>query len=219
MPEDAGLDVDFDDPGALDRELARIQGDAAGVVQPKVAEVEVAPGQVVTSDRTIEFLGERFRLADKVGLMPLLKFSAHSDLSTSDPGALAAMYAMLRDCIHPGNPGCGDCEACDPDRCGECRGCARVQAGADEAASPCLVNRPDPMRCKDYDPGDWARFEHHAIDAKAGAEDLLDVISSAIELISGRPTEPRSSSSPGQRATRGGSMGRSSSRARRGSRR
>src|SRR5437868_11446757 len=105
--DDAGLDIDFD------TELARIQGEAAQVPQPPpAAEVEIAEGTVVTSARTVEFMGERFRIAEKIGLMPLLKFSAHADMSTSDPGALAAMYSMLKDCIDAGTPACGTCPAC-----------------------------------------------------------------------------------------------------------
>lgn len=186
MPEEAGLDIDFD------AELAKIQGQAAGVEQPAAEKVEVAEGVVITSARTVEFLGERFRIADKIGLMPLLKFSAHADLSTSDPGAMAAMYAMIRDCIHPGSPGCETCAAC--------------KAG-------------DERSCASFDQGDWGRFEHHAIDTKADADDLLDVITRAIELISGRPTEPPSPSSGGRRSIRDGSTARSSSPRGKGSKR
>lgn len=188
MPEveDAGLDIDFD------QELAKIQGEAAQVAQPPAAaEVQVAEGRVVTSARTVEFMGERFRIADKIGLMPLLKFSAHSDMSTSDPGALSAMYSMLKDCIECGHPGCGKCPSC--------------RAGAESD-------------CASFDPGDWKRFEQHAIDTKADADELLDVITRVIELISGRPTEQPSTSSPGRRSIRDGSMARSSGRGRRGSR-
>jgi hypothetical protein len=185
MPEDADLDIDFD------QELARIQGQAAGLAQPEPGPVEVA-GIVVTSERTVDFLGERFRISDKIGLMPLLKFSAHADMSTSDPGALAAMYAMLQDCIHPGTPGCGKCKQCKDD---------------------------DERSCKDFDPGDWSRFEHHAISTKADADELLDVITKTIELISGRPTGPPSPSSTGRRSTRDGSTARSSARRARGSKR
>jgi hypothetical protein len=189
MPEieDAGLDIDFD------QELARIQGEAAQVEQPPpAAEVEIAEGTVVTSARTVEFMGARFRVADKIGLMPLLKFSAHADMSTNDPGALAAMYSMLKDCIHEGNPGCGKCPAC--------------KAG-------------DERDCAEFDPGDWRRFEQHAIDTKADADELLDVITKVIELIAGRPTGQPSTSSPGRRSIRDGSTARSSARGRRGSRR
>ena len=184
--EDAGLDIDFD------REMAALQGAVAGVGPPPAAAEVVVAGTVVTSDRTVEFLGRNFRIAEKVGLMPMLKFSAHAELRTTDPGAMAAMYEMIRDCIYSGNPGCGECASCKAD---------------DEEA------------CAQYDPGDWNEFERHAIDTKAEADDLLDVITKTIELISGRPTEPPSSSSPGRRSTRDASMARSSARGRRGSRR
>lgn len=186
MPEveDAGLDIDFD------QELARIQGGAAGIPQPPpAAEVIVAEGTVVTSDRTVEFMGDRFRVAEKVGLMPLLKFSAHADMSTSDPAALAAMYSMLKDCIYEGTPACGECIRC---------------------------KNGDETGCAQFDRGDWKRFEQHAIDTKADADELLDVITKVIELISARPTEQPSGSSPGRRSTRDASMARSSARGRRG---
>jgi hypothetical protein len=192
MTQDAGIDLDYDDPKAWDTELARLQGEAAGIEQPPAVEVEISEGNIVTSERTIPFMGDRFRLADKIGLMPLLKFSAAADLSPTDPRGLSAMYAMLRDCIHQGSPGCGTCAACKADT---------------------------PALCKDYDEGDWKRFEQVAIDTKAEADDLMDVITRAMELIAGRPTEPSSASSDGRRAIRDGSMARSSARGRKGSRR
>lgn len=50
----------------------------------------------------VEFLGEEFRIADKVGLMPLMKFAhaASAGLASEDLEGMAAMYAMLRNCIH-----------------------------------------------------------------------------------------------------------------------
>lgn len=184
--EEAGLDIDFD------AELADIQAAAAGVEQPpKGAEVEVA-GKVVTSDRTVELCGKRFRIADKVGLMPLLKFSAFSEVDVSDPRALGALYSMLKDCIHPGNDGCGQCEDC--------------KNGSNRA-------------CAEYDPGDWHAFEDWACESKAEAEDLMEVVTKTIEIISARPTPQPSPSSAGRRSTRDDSMARSSARRARGSRR
>jgi hypothetical protein len=153
-------------PPDPDAELAAIQGVVAGVAPPE-PDAGAVSGTAVAA-RTITLNGKKFRIADKVGLMPLLKFSAFSDMTTSDSRALGAMYAMLRDCIH-----------------------------AD----------------------DWRAFEDHATDSKADAEELLDVISTAIELISGRPTEPPAASSAGRRSISGGSTGSSSSRRGRGSRR
>jgi hypothetical protein len=214
MSQDAGLDIDYDG------ELARLQHLSGSM--PKDDGLEPAPvieGAVMDEGRMVTFKDRKFRIADKIGAMPLLKFSMYADMSVQDPKAMSAMYAMLRDCIHPGSPGCGQCEKCDPERCGDCAACLRVERGADADASPCTVNPPDDTACADYDPGDWKIFEEHAIDTRAGAEELLDVISQATELIAGRPTEPRSSSSGGRRAISGGSTGRSSARRAKGSRR
>jgi hypothetical protein len=185
VAEEAGLDIDFDD------ELARIQGSVAGVEAPPVTEVVVAD-KIVTTDRTVEFMGKRFRIADKIGLMPLLKFSAFADVAVQDPRALGALYAMLRDCIHPGSPGCGKCADC--------------KSGADQA-------------CAEYDPGDWHVFEDHAMETKADADELMDVVTKVIGMVAGRPTQQPSPSSPGRPGSRAGSTARSSARRARGSRR
>jgi hypothetical protein len=214
MSEEAGLDIDFDS------ELAKIQGAVAGVEPPPPsAEVEVA-GKVVTSDRTVELLGRHFRIADRIGLMPLLKFSAFSDVNVQDPRALGALYAMLKDCIHPGTPACGTCQFCAPERCGECGSCQMAEAGeGSDEDLPCVRNRPDPTACKDWDPGDWRAFEDHACESKAEAEDLMSVVTKTIELVAGRPTQRPSGSSPSPRRTQGASTARSSARRGRGSRR
>lgn len=41
---------------------------------------------------------------------------------------------------------------------------------------------------------DWHKFEDHALDSDADAEALLDVVTGALETISGRPTAPSSAS-------------------------
>jgi hypothetical protein len=133
MPEDAGLDIDFD------KELAGIQGVAAGVIPGTAVDVTPANGNGNGNGKpvqTVELKGRQFRIADEIGLMPLLKFSAFADVAVNDPRALGAMYALLRDCIHPGSPGCGECEDC--------------QNGSE-------------LACEHYDRGDWAAFEDHAM--------------------------------------------------------
>ena len=52
-------------------------------------------------DRSVTFMGERFRIANKVGLMPLMEFAyfANSGADTGDMGALVSIYEMLRDCL------------------------------------------------------------------------------------------------------------------------
>jgi hypothetical protein len=186
MPEDAGVDMDYD------RELALVQGTAAKVVPGTAVTVTANGNGKEAKAETVELLGRHFRIADKIGLMPLLKFSAFADVSTNDPRALGAMYALLRDCIHPGSPGCGECDDC--------------KNGAEQA-------------CADYDRGDWGAFEDHAMAVRADADDLFGVISKVMELIAGRPTKRPVSSSPGPRRTSARSTGSSSSRRAKGSRR
>ena len=135
-------------------------------------------GEVISPARVITLAGEDFRVAEKVGLMPLLKFSHAANLRTDDERAYSAMYEILRDVI---------LEAEDP--CGECPGCKN--AGATVSA----------VDCKFADEGDWERFQEHAVKCKADADELMDVVSQAIKLITARPTESPSGSSNGQRST------------------
>lgn len=204
---EADYDIDWDDEPLpplppppqprpelpADRELAVVQARAAQHEGGKVAE-----GTVLNAGK-VELLGKQFRIASKIGLMPLLKFASASDMTTEDPRALAAVYSMLKDCIYEGSPGCGTCEHC---------------LGDEE--NDVLANE---KMCKSYDQGDWAAFEQHAIDTKAEAEDLLPVITQVLEIVSGRPQKPRAGSSAGQRTTRRGSTGSSSGGRGRASRR
>lgn len=137
-----------------------VQGAIEGVADPR--------------DMRVEFAGEWFRIADKVGLMPLMRFAhaAAEELDTADMEALAAIYDMLRDCIHPGSP-------CD---CG--------QPG-------------DHVPGCHYDPGDWRKFERHAVKVKADAEDMLPVVQQVISKVSARPTGGPSGSSDGARKATG----------------
>lgn len=177
-------------PATADRELAVIQGAAA---RKASAQDQGKEGKVVASSWSrVTLHGKEFRIAERVGLMPLLKFASSSDVDTADPRALSAMYALLRDCIYEGTPGCGECEQCEAD---------------------------NERACKSYDRGDWGEFEEHAMITKADAEDLLDVVSKVLEIVSGRPQQPRSGSSAGSRQTRRASTARSSGKGGRASRR
>jgi len=177
-----------EDP-ATDRQLAVIQARAA---EADLAESGEVQGTVATGD-TVELLGKSFRIADRIGLMPMLKYSAALDGARElDQRALAAIYAMLRDCIHPGTPACGSCAHCKKGNEGQ---------------------------CAFYDPGDWGAFEDWAMESRAEADDLIEFIQKTTEIIAGRPTAPRDGSSAGQRATPGGSTGNSSAKRTRGSRR
>lgn len=49
----------------------------------------------------VEFLGREFTVAEKVGLMPLLRFAkaAKAGVDSADMDGMAAMYDLLRQCI------------------------------------------------------------------------------------------------------------------------
>jgi len=145
-------------------------------IQLQTATDRELSGEVINHDRVITLAGQDFRVAEKVGLMPLLKFSHAANLRADDSRAYVAMYEILRDVIM---------EAEDP--CGECPGC--------QAAGVTATARD----CKFADEGDWERFQDHAVACKAEADELFDVVEQAIKLISARPTESRSSSTQGSR--------------------
>ncbi len=109
----------------------------------------LSEGVVLDDSNSIEFLGERFRLAESIALMPLLKFahSAKSGLGADDMEGLAAMYLLIRSCLDR-----SQAQARDP-QTGE------FQFDAD--GSPVWDA-----------PSAWDEFEAHAIDTNADGEDL-----------------------------------------------
>lgn len=117
----------------------------------------VAPAPVLT------FAGKPFKVADKLGLMPLLRFAhlAKQGVDSDDMEGLVAIYDLLVNVIAP---------------------------------------------------EDWEAFEQHAVDVRAEGDDLMLVVTQAIEMISSRPTERPSVSSDGPGRTSPSSPGDSSSR-------
>lgn len=133
-----------------------------------------------------EFFGKQYRLADRVGLMPMLKFAhvAASGLGADDFEGMSAMYMLIRDVIYRGEPACGECAECQKDS-------------------------PDPQRCPYYDAGDWEAFEAAAIGEQAEGDDLLEFVGEAMAQITARPTSARSGSSSQARRTSRKSKGAS----------
>jgi hypothetical protein len=122
--------------------------------------------------RSVDFLGAEFAIADKVGLMPLLRFAhaAKSGLDSADLEGMAAMYDMLRQCI------------------------------ADEAVyvrDGRPIDKPAEVDESVTKLGGWAEFEAHATKAKADDEDLMGVVQRVMTLLSERPTSQPSDSSDG----------------------
>lgn len=47
----------------------------------------------------VEFDKVEYKLADEVGIIPLMRWAAAADLSTDDSGAMGAMWAILQDMV------------------------------------------------------------------------------------------------------------------------
>jgi hypothetical protein len=122
---------------------------------------------------TITFYDRQYRISDRVALLPLLEFAnaADNDMDSGDMEGMAALYRLIRSCFYRGEPACGQCEHC-------------------------TGQYPEPKRCQYYKPGDWEKFKRHATDVCADEDDILDVVREVIEVVSARPTRPRSGSSP-----------------------
>jgi hypothetical protein len=174
-----------------DTELDPFPGWAADDARPEVTAHQVQAAAEDAGDfATVELLGERFRLAEGVALMPLMKFAlaARGGLNTDDMAGLVALYDVIRDCVHrpvltepdtiPGDDG----QPVPNPRAGQ------PQRDPDTGA---LV----------HDEREWLRFETHATEARADDEDLNDFLQKAIEAISARPRKRRGNSSGSSPAT------------------
>jgi hypothetical protein len=145
------------------------------------AAVEGAPE---TGD-VIAFMGEKFRIAESVGAMPMLAFAkaSKSGLDTEDMAGMAAMYSMIRDVIH--RPKLYD---------------EHGNRVVDE-----VTGKPA------HDESEWRRFEELATDEQADGEELMTFVSEAMAVISARPPKRRGISSASSPTTSPRSKGSSSS--------
>jgi len=159
-----------------------------------VQEVQAAAeGVEIIDDRPrVELKGRSFGIASSVGLMPLMKFAmtARKGVESDDLEGLAAMYSLIRDCIDQTRP---------------------QKAVLDDDGEP-LVQDGKPVT-EDDGPSEWDRFEQHAIDSKAEAEDLFGVVSKVIEALSARKAPRPGDSSAGPPTTSASSKAISSSTA------
>lgn len=81
--------------------------------------------------------------------------------------------------------------------------------GLDSTDMEGMVALYDMIRdCIDAD--EWPRFERHAIDTKAEADDLMAVVKTVIEALTARPSTPPGDSPAGRRSTSANSKGSSS---------
>lgn len=75
--------------------------DPADAAEREAREVQALSEGVVLDGDKVECMGKWFRVADKIGLMPLMKFAhvASKDVDSGDMDGLAAIYDMLKDCL------------------------------------------------------------------------------------------------------------------------
>jgi hypothetical protein len=126
--------------------------------------------------QTVEFHGVDFAIADKVGLMPLLRFAhaAKSGLDSADMEGMAAMYDMLQQCI--------------------AERAVYVRDGRP-------IDKPDEVDDGITVYGGWPEFEAHATKVKADDDELMGVVKRVMGQLSERPTSQPSDSSVGQPST------------------
>jgi hypothetical protein len=134
----------------------------------------------------LEFYGEKFRLADKVGLAPMIRFGAAANrgLDSDDMEGMAAMHSLIRSVIH------------------------RPPLLDDNGRQQVDVNGK-----KLRDEKEWGRFLDLAEDELADGEEIMDFVNRAMEIMAARPTKPRELSSGGSRTTSESSRVGSSSQA------
>lgn len=148
-------------------------------------EVEGAP--LLDDTNSIEFIGERFKLAERVGMMPLLRFanSAGKGEDSEDIGGMVAMYTMIRGIIH--RP-----PLVEPEKTEAPPGSGNWIVNP-EAGKP----QRDETGKRLYDEAEWTRFMEHAEDMGAEGDELMDLVRRAMGVIAARPRQRRAlSSSP-----------------------
>lgn len=129
--------------------------------------VQAAAEGVVEIDY-VEFMGEKFQLAERVSIMPLMAYAIAADAGgdTDDMKGLAAMYRLIRSVIHR-------------------------PPLIDEHGNRVRDSDGKPLR----DESEWSRFEQLADDEMAEGEDLMGVVKQAMEIMSARPSRRREVSS------------------------
>jgi hypothetical protein len=140
---------------------------------------------------TVEFLGKQFRLADNIGLMPLMQFAqaSRAGLDTDDMEGMAALYSVIRDCID--QP-----QRVEPDEVLADDNSGRLVPNP-RAGQPMVTDDGSPV----LDETEWQRFVRHATLTKADGEAFMAFMQAAMQAISARPRTRRGNSSAGSPAT------------------
>lgn len=159
------------------------QPEAEPTVQDVQSSVEGAP--VLDDTNSIEFMGERFRLANNVSLVPLLRFAdaSRKGLDSDDMKGMAAMYRMIRGIIH--RPALLEPE--------------KIESPPESGVWMANPHAGEPLRDVDgerlYDEREWDRFQDHAENMGAEGDELMRLVGKAMGVISARPRQRRAVSS------------------------
>ena len=131
----------------------------------------------------VEFMGEEFAIANKIGLMPLMRFAhaAKSGLDSADMEGMAAMYDMLRQCIADES--------------------VYIFQGRQITGEEASELPPEAVEhVQVY--GGWDEFEAHATRQRADDFlELFDVVKRVMAILTERPTSRPSDSSAGPQQT------------------
>lgn len=86
---------------ATGRSTAVARRTTSGQDRTKTGPTPRRPRQPVTKGETITHLGEEYRLADKIGVWPLMQLAraAQEGVASTDMRGLAALHAMFEDII------------------------------------------------------------------------------------------------------------------------
>jgi hypothetical protein len=126
--------------------------------------------------RTVEFRGETYRIADKIGLAPLMRFGklARSGADSGDMAALAVMYDVIDQCFASTCDSCGSWDQ-------------EALFTRDEDKACCADRKPATV--------EFDRFMDTATEQRWDHEEILEVVGKVMEVLSERPTGRRPASS------------------------
>ena len=146
---------------------------------------------------TVEFQGETYRIAEKIGLAPLMRFAKLAAASADlDAGALAVMYDVLEQCFS------------DVPYCAACGSTDTVALATDDADGKCCDERQVVER-------EFDRFLDVATVARWDDEEIMGMVGAVMEALSQRPTGRPTAASGGPSSTPPSSGDASSLRAQR----
>lgn len=134
---------------------------------------------------SVEWQGERFFIADRIGLAPLLRFAkvAKQGTDSDDMDGLVAMHDLLEQCFVE-KPYCASCLSTDAE-----------QLVAPDPADGAVDGRCCPDRklvSVEFD-----RWMDHAAKVRADTDGILELVKLVMDVLTARPTRRPSDSSSG----------------------